>query len=164
MLNQVSETARKTANLLTKRHPNSVDVAIYRKVAYDNGDGGHRDLQTLGGAMVLTDEDVADYEVELVAQGKMLFLGHLQGAEYSTGSSGLTRSHDQMMIDAYIVAQSEDGKDMHVKKNDRVFWILPNHVIEYQVKSVRSPTNIPPYIDIFELQPLEHEANGSVMP
>lgn len=162
MLNQVSEAVKRSARVLTIRHPNSVDVEIYRKVASTDDDSS---MATMGGAMLLSMADNADYDIERVSLGRMLFLGHIQGADM-TRAGGLTYNPEQPFIEAYIEPTNEqrEFEPCEFKKDDRVFWIMPNVVIEYQIKVVRSPTQLPPYVNIYVLEPLEHEPDGDAMP
>lgn len=162
MLNAVSQAIQRTAQALTLRHPNAVDVAIYRKVSAPSAPA------TLGGAMWLTNEDRADYSLETVCMGRMLFLGHLQGAAYDNAAQGLTYNPEQIEVQAYIVPvahlTARVALACELKRDDRVFWLLPHGAIEYQIKLVQSPTQLPPYVPVFVLEPLEHETDGTQMP
>lgn len=150
MLNQVNESIRNSSRLLTLRHPNAVDVAVYRKV-FTRNDGDNDDsVRTLGGALFLANEDEADYEVELLGAGKMLFLGRVGGSDFAV--DGLNYGDDE--ISAYI--EPVIPNEFQVKKEDRVFWIMPNFTKEYQVKGVGSPSQFPSSrLAVYRLQPIE---------
>ena len=116
--------------------------------------------------MVLSLEDNADYAIERVTLGKMLFLGHLQGADFSSIGTGLTFTIEPSLIEAYIepVNANHQSTPITLKKDDRVFWVMPGTVMEYQIKAIRSPTQLPPYVNIYVLEPLEHEPDGDHLP
>ncbi len=158
MLNQIAIAARRTSRILTLRHPNAVDVAIYRKVLTRDNEAKFAEKPTLGGAMVLSPEDEAEYEIELIGEGKMLFLGRIEGAEHT--GDGLMYSDGD--ISAYIEPLVDN--EFEIKKYDRVFWVLPSHTVEYQISKDASPINIPPYTSIYKLQPIEHSPDGLEMP
>lgn len=150
MLNQVNESIKKASRLMTLRHPNAVDVAVYRKV-FTRDDGDNNDaIRTLGGALFLANEDEADYEVELLGAGKMLFLGRVAGTDFA--GEGLNFNDEE--INAYIEPIIQD--EFEVKKEDRIFWILPNFIKEYQVKGIGSPSQFPnSRLAVYRLQPIE---------
>ena len=100
MLNNVSEAVKRTAQALTIRHPNAVDVEVYRKVVTDEAP------RTMGGAALLSQADNADYTIEQVTSARMLFLGHVQGADL-VGGLGVAYNPEQPLIEAYIEPTNE---------------------------------------------------------
>ena len=140
MLNQLPEAIRRSARVLTLRHPNAVDVMVVRKYTMDKND--NVEPNTMGGALMLSYEDESEYETEEITAARMLFLGQLQGAD-----------------DGQLVAE-----EVKLYTDDRVFWIMPNTVIEYQIKAIKSPSQIPPYVPVYVLEPLEHTPDTQEMP
>ncbi|TDR30689.1 hypothetical protein [Hydromonas duriensis] len=160
MLNNISQAIRRTAQALTLRHPNAVDVEVYRKTFTANAP------HTMGGAALLSQADNADYAIQSVTTARMLFLGHLQGADLIGNVQGLAYNPEQILIEAYIEPVDERRAlvTCELKKDDRVFWVMPNWVVEYQIKLIRSPNQLPPYVPVYVLEPLEHESDGHAMP
>lgn len=164
MLNQLPEAIRRSARVLTLRHPNAVDVMVVRKYTMDKND--NVEPNTMGGALMLSYEDESEYETEEITAARMLFLGQLQGADFSDG--GLSYNPEQVLINAYIEPVDDDGQlvaeEVKLYTDDRVFWIMPNTVIEYQIKAIKSPSQIPPYVPVYVLEPLEHTPDTQEMP
>lgn len=161
MLNQVNDAIRKSARLLVLRHPMAVKVLVSRKVFLRDADPPSGSPQLLGGAAVLGGEDEADYELEIVGEAVMLFLGRIAGSEFAV--NGLDYGENE--VTAYIEPLQDGAFD--VRKNDRVAWILPGFVKPYEVSGVFSPSQMPASrLTVFRLQPLEQSrlelAGGAV--
>lgn len=67
MLTQIPHAINKSSRLLTLRHPNAVDVWVYRKIFT------RQNPETLGGALVLSNEDEDEYELSKLARVKCCF-------------------------------------------------------------------------------------------
>lgn len=160
MLHRVPEKLKNISRVLVLRHPNNVDIAVFRKVNTREDGDGDDDIYTIGGVAVLSSEDNAYYEIEHVGDGKMLFLERHQGAEYNSDQTGLVYPEEWPKV---YIEPNELGA-WEAKKHDRVFIILPDFTMEYQIKAVDSKINIPPYTKTYYLQPLEHSPNGMEMP
>lgn len=154
MLTQINDAIKQSSRLMTLRHPNSVDVVLYRKVIKRDDEDGDDTMRSLGGALFLANEDEADYEIELLGAGKMLFLGRVEGSDFTDDGLDFTEAE----IHAYIEPINVD--EFIPQKEDRVFWILPNCYIEYQIKGVGSPSQFPQNrLAVYRLQPIEVSTN-----
>lgn len=155
MLNQVNDGIRRASRLMTIRHPNAVDVSVYRKTVVRDEDDDPDNPVTIGGAGVLSIRDEVDYTIELLGAGRMMFLGRLDGSSHSAFGI-LNWSGDE--IHAYIEPLIEG--EFEVKKYDRVYWHLIDNFIEYEVKDVLSPSQFPDSrLNVYVLQPLEQSGN-----
>lgn len=157
----VNDALKRTNRMLTLNHPNSVEVAVYRKFMMRDkeaitDDDNHVDndddeILTIGGAGLLSNRDEADFETELLGAGKMLFLDRMSMGEHS-GLDGLGYSEGDVKV--YIEPIIED--EFSPKKQDRVFWLLPDGAMEFEIKGVFSPTFMPDNrLSVYILQPLE---------
>lgn len=151
MFDNINKKIKQTSRTLTLKHPNSVDVLVYRKsFLRADEDNDSENNRTLGGMMMLGNEDEADYIIEAVGTAKMLFLGRILGSEYAF--NGLDYGEEEII--AHIEPINEN--EFTIKKDDRVFWVFPNFTKEYQVIGLSSPSQMPTVpLGSFRLQPLE---------
>ncbi len=148
MKNPINAVLNRAVRQLTLAHINAVDVAIYRKAGKDAGN----DPQTIGGAMELGMDDEAEYQIDLLGAAKMLHTERLPGSEHA--GEGFTYADGQILVNIEPVIESE----FEVQKYDRVYQILPNMTIAYQVLKVISPTSLPgSRTTVYLLQPLEQQ-------
>lgn len=156
MLDQINQRIKQSSRLITLRHPNAVDVVVYRKVFDENKETNDDGIRTIGGALFLANEDDADYQIETLGAGKMLFLGKIEGSDFT--DDGLNYNSQQPDVMAYIEPVIAD--EFIPKKDDRVFWILPNFTIEYQIIGVGSPSQFPnSRLPVYHLQPIEQSSD-----
>lgn len=150
MLNQVPQAINRAARVMTLRHPNAVDVWVYRKTFTHDEDNQPDNPLTVGGMMTFGDEDLADYELVKVGVGKMLFLGRISGSDFAV--NGLDYGEND--IAAYIEPLNEN--EFVVKNNDRVVWIEAGFAKHFQVFGTTSPLQMPmTRVTVYHLQPLE---------
>lgn len=150
MLTQVPYAVNRAARVMTLRHPNTVDVLVYRKTFHHDEDNNPGNLRTVGGMMTLADEDLAQYELLQVGEGKMLFLGRISGSDFAV--NGLDFGEND--VAAYIEPLKEN--DFTVKNEDRIVWIGAGFAKHYQVLGTTSPIQMPmSRVAVYHLQPLE---------
>ena len=150
MLNQVPNAVNRAARIMTLRHPNAVDVLVYRKIFTYNEDNNFTNPRTVGGMMTLADEDLAEYELLQVGSGKMLFLGRIAGSDFA--ANGLDFGEND--VAAYIEPLEENA--FFVKNEDRIVWIGAGFAKHYQVLGTTSPIQMPmARVAMYHLQPLE---------
>ena len=113
MLTQIPHAINKSSRLLTLRHPNAIDVWVYRKIFT------RQNPETLGGALVLSNEDEDEYELIKIGEGKMLFLGRISGSDFAVN----TLDYGENDVVAYIVPLNEN--EFEPKNDDRIM-VLPN--------------------------------------
>lgn len=148
MNNPINGVLNKAVRRLTLAHVNAVDVAIYRKLKSDP----HIGQKTIGGAVELGMDDEADYQIDLLGAAKMLHTERLSGSEHA--GEGFTYADGQILVNIEPVIEGE----FEVLKYDRVYQILPNMTIAYQVLKVISPTSLPgSRTTVYLLQPLEQQ-------
>lgn len=150
MLYQVNDTIKKSSRLLVLRNPMSVDIHVYRKrFTRDENDNPDDDL-TLGGMMLLGEQDEADFELEFVGEAKMMFLGRIQGSEYAVNNL------DYGENDAVCYIEPLNDGEFTVKKQDIIYWLLPNMSKAFQVSSLISPSQMPmSRLAVYHIQPVE---------
>lgn len=159
MLTQINDRIQKAARVMAMKHPNAVDVTVFRKVVTrepetkeqgNDTDAFDDDLLTIGGAGVMSIRDDADFEPELLGAGRMLFLGRAGVTDHAAFENlGYTPE-----ITAYI--ESLIDGEFEIKKQDRVFWHLAENVVEYEVKGIQSPSLFPDNrLNVYILQPIE---------
>lgn len=150
MLHQVPDTIKRSSEVLTQRHPNSVDVLVFRKMFPRDEDNDETTHRTVGGAMTFADEDEAEYELTRLGAGKMLFLGRILGSDWAV--NGLDYGEND--VAAYIVPVGDDK--FVVKNEDRVVWIMAGFAKHFQVFQTTSPIQMPmARLNVYHLQPLE---------
>ncbi len=150
MLEQVPSAINKAARIMTIRHPNAVDVLIYRKTFTYDEDDNHANHRTIGGMMSLADEDLAEYELSQIGAGKMLFLGRILGSDFAV--NGLDFGEND--VAAYIEPINEN--EFVVKNEDRIVWIMAGFAKHFQVLGTTSPIQMPmARVTVYHLQPLE---------
>lgn len=150
MLHQVPQAINRAARVMTLRHPNAVDVLLYRKTFTHDEDDTPDNPRTVGGMMTFGDEDLAEYEMRQVGAGKMLFLGRISGSDFAV--NGLDFGEND--VAAYIEPNDEDT--FTVKNEDRVVWIGAGFAKHFQVLGTTSPIQMPlARVAVYHLQPLE---------
>lgn len=150
MLLQVPDAIRRSSRLMVLRNPMSVDVLVYRKQILRDEDADADNQSTLGGMMMLANEDEADYTLEPIGGGKMQFLGRIAGSEYAV--NGLDYGEN----DAVCYIEPEIENAFTVKKEDRVFWVMDGIIKAFQVLNVISPIQMPESrLAVYHIQPLE---------
>jgi len=118
MINNVPVAITKAASAVTRKHPNSMDCVVYRKVLTDPDDGQNMGgLSTLGGMGVLKGEDEADFEYQKVGMGRILITARFEGGEISDRGDSIVP--DQPMQEAQIVSAA-NVPDFQVQKGDLV--------------------------------------------
>lgn len=153
MLTKIPDAIRKSSRLMVLRHPNAVDVLVYRKTFLRDEDENGENPRTLGGFVSVADEDESEYELQKIGEGKMLFLGRILGSEYAL--NGLDFADEDMA--AYVESLDDD---FTVQKEDRVVWVMAGFAKAYQVASVQSPLQMPESrLQVYHLQPLELDFN-----
>ena len=159
MLTQINERIQKAARVMAMKHPNAVDVTVFRKVVTREAETKEQgndtesfddDLLTIGGAGVMSIRDDADFEPELLGAGRMLFLDRAVAADHAAfenlGYAPETTAYIEPLIDG----------EFEIKKQDRVFWHLAENVVEYEVKGIQSPSLFPDNrLNVYILQPIE---------
>lgn len=156
MLTQVNQTTDKLSRLITMRHPNALDIVVYRPVLT------REEPEKIGGLGSLAQEDEADYELETLGAGKMLFLGKMAGTEWAFNGLDFDNLEDET---AYIEPIIKD--EFSIQKQDYVFWIMAGFVKQYQVVGISSPSQMPTSrLKVYKLQPIEQSTlnlpNGMV--
>lgn len=149
MLTNIPDAIKKSSRLMVLRHPNAVDVWVYRKTYLRDEDSDSANARTLGGFVSLADEDEFEYELNKIGEGKMLFLGRILGSEYAL--NGLDYADEDMA--AYVESLDDD---FVLQKQDRVIWVMAGFAKAYQVASIQSPLQMPENpLKVVHLQPLE---------
>lgn len=150
MLTQVPSAINRAARAMTLRHPNAVDVLVYRKTHTHDEDNNPDNPRTIGGMMTLGDEDLAEYELTQIGEGKMLFLGRILGSDFAVN----ILDYGENDVTAYIEPLAENA--FTVKNEDRIVWIGAGFAKHYQVLGTVSPIQMPmARVAAYHLQPLE---------
>lgn len=150
--NPVTAAVNRAVRMVTMNHPWSIDAVVYRKervvpVGENN--------KLVGGAAILGGiADEADYVITVQGACKVKFTGQPEAAKLAGDGLAYTM---QPEITAMIVPVIED--EFVIEKYDRVYLILPNIYIAYEVTDIKSPENLPNGRSyLYYLQPLEQEA------
>lgn len=150
MLTQVPSAINRAARAMTLRHPNAVDVLVYRKTYTHDEDSNPDNPRTIGGMMTLGDEDLAEYELTQIGEGKMLFLGRILGSDFAVN----ILDYGENDVTAYIEPLADNA--FTVKNEDRIVWIGAGFAKHYQVLGTVSPIQMPmARVAAYHLQPLE---------
>jgi hypothetical protein len=136
---------------VTRKHPNSLDVTIYRKVLKRKSDGEMGGLPTLGGLGVLSPDDEDEYEYREVGEGRMLITSRFDG-ELDTTDREDSFVPEAAMIEATIAPLVGPQFDIH--KYDLVA-AMPGGgvVIGYEILKLPTTTTIYPYTTKYVLAP-----------
>lgn len=155
--NPLSKANNRAKRMVVMNHIWSQDVVVYRKISLrPDEDTDPDNAATLGGAMQMGMEDEADYELEIVGAGKMVFASQYGGAEHAGNWQTFNVSNGDVPVLIEPVIEGE----FEVKKHDRVYVILPDFAYGYQVSSITSPSSLPQgRSSVVYLQPLEQSSN-----
>lgn len=151
MLYQIPQNTQKTMRAVVLKHPNSMDVAIYRKVVKrkdldpDSMLGG---LPTLGGMGVLDSEDEDDFDMMPIGDARMLPCEAFQPSSVVDRGDGVDGA-DGVWAYAMIepLAAPDDPEHFELKTHDFVFVVVwEGTYVGYEVVGREANINIPPFV------------------
>lgn len=160
MLNTVPAAVSAAARQVVLRHPNSMPCSVWRKVVTrveadpETGDpsemGGS---PTLGGMGVLRSEDEAEFNYVERGPGHCLFCGVHQPSDMNERDDAVLQA---AMQEAQVESTAGPGQDGHfIADSGDLVIITPGlgTALAYEVASVLSTVNIPPYVRKLVLNP-----------
>lgn len=167
MLNNVPTQVNRSTRLVTLRHPNAMDCAVFKKVVNRLPDTAPPDdemggLPTIGGLGVLNSDDEADFTYELRGEAKVLFTGIFQYEQGNTldDDTGLNyREPSEACIECLV--DPSDPDYFIADKNDLV-TVMPGAgiVMTYEVVAVSGNIQIPPYVRKYALEARQDQNVG----
>jgi hypothetical protein len=157
MLTQIPVNTNKTMRSVVLRHPNSVEVAAFRKeikrvdAATPGTMGG---LPTLGGMGVLDSEDEDDFDYAPLGDGKLLPCEPFQPSSMVDRNDGIDAAEGVLMYCMVEPVAKPDSCDyFELKTRDLVFLIVWEGVYAgYEVVGRETNINIPPFTRRYVLQ------------
>lgn len=151
MITNVPVRITQAALAVARRHPNSIDCVIFRKVLTAPAGEQMGGLPTLGGMGVMKSEDDPDFEYQRVGLGKILVTGQFSGGEMSDQGDNIVP--DQPMQEAQIVC-ADDLHPFDVKKGDLVGMMPGGGVlIGFEIVGQTGAVNIYPYVTKWVISP-----------
>ena len=166
MLTSAPAAINRSARLVVLRHPNAFEVVVHRKsVKRVETIGGVESEMggspTLGGMGVLRSEDEAEFDYEVLGEGKLLFTNGAQPvAMNEQGSAQIVEAQKTCLIESK--AEPTDAAHWVAARGDLVALNLGlGVVIAYDVADIIGNVAIPPYTQSFVLNPrddLDYEA------
>lgn len=151
MLHQIPVNTQKTMRNVVLKHPNGMEVAVYRKVVKrrdEDPDSFMGGMPTLGGMGVLDSEDEDDFELSSLGDGKLLPCEPFQTSSVVDRGDGVDPA-DGVLLYAMIEPLQECGCDGHfeLKTHDYVFLVVWEGVYTgYEVVGREANINIPPFV------------------
>ena len=145
MLNRIPEGMRRAARTVAMNNPSAIECQVYRKIITrtEGAEAGEFGGQpTLGGLGVLTNEEEEEVDYHPIGDAKVLFVEQYQPTKlHDTRDSSDARAES----DALIVPVVENSFDL---KDGDLVMVMPGAgiVIPYEVISVVSTVEIPPYV------------------
>lgn len=151
MINNVPVAISGAARAVTRRHPNSIDCVVYRKVLTAPAGEQMGGLPTLGGMGVLKSEDDPDFEYKKIGPGKILVTGVFSGGEMTDQGDNI--APDQPMQEAQIVS-ADDLPGFEVQKGDLIGMMPGGGVlIGFEIIGKASSVAIYPYVAKWVIAP-----------
>lgn len=147
MLTQIPKNTNKAMRAVLLKHPNAVDVAVFRKKLNRLDDGVMGGLPTLGGLGVLDSEDEDDIDYVPLGDAKLLPCEAFQPSDMVDRGDGIDAS-EGVMLSCMIepVAKPESDEYFKLKTHDLVFLIIWEGVyVGYEVEGTETNINIPPF-------------------
>jgi len=157
MLHQIPINTNSTMRTVVLRHPNSVEVSVFRKevkrvdAATPGTMGG---LPTLGGMGVLDSEDEDDFEFTPLGDGKLLPCEAFQPSDMVDRNDGINAAEGVLMYCMIEPVVKPDAPEyFELKTHDLVFLVVWEGVyVGYEVVGRETNINIPPYTRRYMLQ------------
>lgn len=160
MLNSVTTAVSSATRQVVLRHPNSMPCTVWRRqvkrIEADPETGDPSEMggsPTLGGMGVLRSEDEADFDYVELGAGMCLFCGVFQPTDLNERDDAPLQ---QPMQEAQVEPLAEPGLPGHfVADTTDLVLIEPGLgvVLAYDVASLGSLANIPPYVRKLVLNP-----------
>jgi len=151
MINNVPVRITQAAHAVTRRHPNSIDCVILRKVLTAPAGEQMGGLPTLGGMGVLKSEDEPDFEYKRVGLGKILLTGQFSGGDMSDRGDNIVP--DQPMQEAQIV-YADELHPFEVQKGDLVGMMPGGGVlVGFEIVGQTGNVAIYPYVTKWVIAP-----------
>ena len=157
MLHQIPINTNKTMRTVVLRHPNSMEVAVFRKVLKrvdDSAPGTMGGLPTLGGMGVLDSEDEDDYDFAALGDGKLLPCEAFQPSSMVDRDDGIDAAEGVMlycMVEPVALPGTDESFEL--KTHDLVFLIVWEGVyVGYEVVGRETNINIAPFVRRYVLQ------------
>jgi len=167
MINSVPVAITKAAKAVTRRHPNSLDCVVYRKVLTAPAGEQMGGLPTLGGMGVLKSEDDPDFEYRKVGMGRIHVTGRFDGGDMSDRGDSIVP--DQPMQEANIVS-ADDLPGFEVQKGDLIGMMPGGGVlIGFEIVGQTGSVAIYPYVtkwiiaprdELHDLEPWKGDADN----
>jgi hypothetical protein len=153
MLNNVPATINRSVRAVTLRHPNAMDVQVYRKVLKRTASGSLGGIANIGGLGSISGEDEADVGYVYLGDGKIVLCGIYQGQHVVDSNDALEAVTPQ---EALVECDANPGTDQwfQVEKFDLVM-IEPGDgsMLVMECVDVFGAVNIPPYTRKLVLNP-----------
>lgn len=158
MLTNVPKAVSHSSRLVVLNHANSMECYVWRKrVLRTESDGaGHPSemggAPTLGGMGVLRNEDEADFDYQLVGEGRVLFAGVQQPASINDRDNAPEAAYQEAQIACKAAPNSAEFFEADNQDLIAVNMGL-GVVLAYTVEDVQGNVLIPPYTRKYVLQP-----------
>lgn len=151
MLYQIPMNTQKTMRTVVLKHPNAMDVAVFRKVLKrqdEQPDSMMGGLPTLGGMGILDSEDEDDFEMQPLGEGRLLPCEPFQASQMVDRNDGIDPA-DGVYTYCMIESTGAPGspEDFELKSHDYVFIVVWEGVYTgYEVVGRETNINIPPFV------------------
>jgi hypothetical protein len=160
MLNSVPIAINANTRLVVQRHPNSMPCTVWKKVVTriePDPESGlpseESGMPTLGGMTVLRSEDEADFEYVELGAAKCLFAGPYVPTDLNERDDAPLQ---QNMQEAQIECDALPGTPQYFLADTTHLVMIDlglGVVLAYEVASVLSQSNIPPFVRKLVLNP-----------
>lgn len=153
MINEIPSRIREAAKAVTRRHPNSIDCVVYRKVFTRKNESGDKlgGIPTHGGMGVLTPEDEDLFTYEKMGKGRILIVSRFDGNIDMSDRKDSWIPADEMQ-EALI--EPNEGQKFTVHKYDLIGAMPGGGVlIGFEVMSIPTTVAIAPYTQKYIIAP-----------
>jgi hypothetical protein len=145
MLHNVPEAINRMTRNIVINHPNTYNAIMFRKRVLRTGPETVGGLPTLGGLGMINSEDESEFTYDLLGNA------YAMEAEHYTPGTMTDRqdANNGGVVEFRFLIESEiqDGLPggFAVKKNDVMYLVLGDVRLAYEVVSIETTSNIPPY-------------------
>lgn len=153
MLNSVPTQINKMARSVTLRHPNAIDVTVFRKSLERTATTSTGGIPDIGGLAVLDSEDESEVDWGEVGDGRMLRCQPFERSNTVNRGDSLDQSSpDYFVTIESLIAPGETGYFVP-KKHDVVYVFMGQDVkIAYEIVDVKGDVDVSPYTRAYLLQ------------
>jgi hypothetical protein len=145
MLHNVPEAINRMTRNIVINHPNTYNAIMFRKRVLRTGPETVGGLPTLGGLGVINSEDESEFTYDLLGNAYAMKAEQFESGTMMDRQDANTGDAQEFRY--LIEPEIQDGLQggFSVKKNDVMYLVLGDVRLAYEVVSIGTKSDIPPY-------------------